>query len=170
MTYPQFLAGQVLTPDDLGGMQWRAAGQGENQVVSNSATLVDSNIAIPVQEGGRYWVHLRGRAAAASTADLQLGWSMPSGSTILRTMWGGGEDATGGPTGWTTAMFRSAATDAGLPYGMSGTGAPRPFFEDVDLVAGDDGDLVLRFAQATAHASNCTLYAVSYARWLRIAA
>jgi hypothetical protein len=82
-------------------------------------------------------VHLRGRAAAASTADLQLGWSMPSGSTILRSMWGGGEDATGGPTGWTTAMFRSVATDAGLPHGMSGTGAPRPLFEDVDLVPGD---------------------------------
>lgn len=129
-----------------------------DQSVTSSTTLADDGeLFVSVAASCRYEVYARVKYTAATAGDLKLGWSGPSGATLIWNMGGpasGVTDATGSP-------YWGANTLAGTDI-VGGTGT--------DLICQPSGILVtsttagtlrLRFAQGTSSATATTIYAGS---------
>lgn len=170
MPYPVFLAGQVLTADDLTEALEKVVEQGSDQSVSSSATPVGSNLSFAVVSGGVYWVQVRARWTQPSPGGgFRAEWAAPAGTSSLRLVLAAGDTATGGSDDATTMTSRawvlSQEITAGSGLGESSTHA---WHEDILLTAGDDGTVTFEFAQNDSNANATVLSASSFLLWRRV--
>ncbi|MET9876580.1 hypothetical protein ABZZ36_18425 [Actinacidiphila glaucinigra] len=172
MPYPAWQAGQRITADLLlGGLTFNAE-QGSDLSVTNSTTLVDSNLVIPAEAGARYEYTLQAIYSTNTTGKIQFQWGVPSGSMMVRSGHGLGNGQTGGAT--TGTLVYSGRGDFNTVFNVGGTTGSPPgdasFIEVGEIVTGSTaGNAVLRFAQAATNATDpAILRALSRLRWRRI--
>lgn len=126
-----------------------------NETVNNSATLQDDNDLVwAVAASVVYRLNVYLAYNSNSTADLRVGWSVPSGTTMV---WHA--------MGLDSALGFSASGNwnQGSVLGFGGDSTDR-FVHLAGLVTTSTttGNLVLRWAQLTANASNTNLLTGSY--------
>jgi hypothetical protein len=144
---------------------FRYAAKTANQQLTNNASLGnDAHLVVPVLANATYIVE--GAIfydGAYNQGDLKVDWAIPAGSNF---MWSINGPATGGQ-----AAYASQSTLAGgstpLSAGTYGTGGTQTTITPRGLLTtgASAGNLQLRWAQNTAHASTLTVYQRS---WIRV--
>lgn len=168
MAYPTFLAGQRLTAGMLTEMQWREVEQGEDQIVNNTTTLVDTNLVVPVVAGARYRFRLFVGYNSGETPDISFAWSVPSGGAVTAWTWGLGVSGTGAISDYTSVQMRRPATTTVRNVGGSGTANAHSYHEEGILSGGVGGNITFQFAQFVADPSDTEIFGASRIDYLRI--
>jgi hypothetical protein len=144
-----------------GPSQIQAARKAADTILNNTATLTaDPELSIGLTAGGVYQVEAFLIYTASTTADLNLGWTYPAGSTMDWTS----NALISTITGNTGGLHRGrAAINGALPAGGAGATAGSKLIATPSgiLTAGATGNLVLTWAQLVADATDATLYANS---------
>ncbi|MFD9368770.1 hypothetical protein ACFWA6_13850 [Streptomyces sp. NPDC060020] len=170
MPFPTWSAGQRVTAALLTAMQPVTVVKSANTTRASTTTLAsDPHLVLPVTAGATYLLDgfLEYDGNFGGTGDLKLDWTLPAGATIR---WA----ALGNASGDTTQKYASTSAAAGTTlsvgtYGVAGAGgvrnaaSPRGYL----TVAGTAGNITLRWAQQSSHATGTTLYAGSWIRLLR---
>ncbi|MGW1127449.1 hypothetical protein [Streptomyces sp. NPDC002526] len=166
--YPQVYAGQRVTAALLTSMVPNVVVKASTQAVNNSTTLVnDDTLYVPVEAGGVYEVTAWVVHASATAADIQIGWSAPSGSTMTWGVQGPALSSTAASDAPANFQQRSIGQTASL-----GGGAGTSVCTDargVLTVGSSSGLLRMRWAQNTANASDTQVLGGSHLRIKRIA-
>lgn len=133
-----------------------------DQTVNNSTTLVnDAELLVPVDADATYHLDLTMVYNSGVTPGLKWAWSYPTGLVILR---GAGFGYFGGS--WSGNTF----TDQTVVTTLAGFAGELYYrLAAIVVVASTAGTLQLRWAQATANASNSVVRAGSYLRLTQIA-
>src|SRR5690606_1707517 len=86
LPFPQVFAGQVLTADVVNATRKRLVVQTADQVLTNQATDVDTEIIIPVEAGAVYWFEclISYSAVSAANSALMWSWDAPTGTALAR--------------------------------------------------------------------------------------
>lgn len=164
MPFPQVFAGQVLTADVVNATRKRLVVQTADQVLTNQATDVDTEIIIPVEAGAVYWFECLISYSAVSAANSALTWSWdaPTGTALARfTQSYVAQPATGSNTG-SAIIQRRPANTTGIPAGGTDVSSPPTNFHTAYdrgtiSVGGLSGNVVLRVRQAGTGSSNETI-------------
>lgn len=125
--------------------------------INNSTTMVaDSQLTLAVAASGTY--HLRGRLiyTSSATPDFRFGWTYPTGLTMSYSVFG---IATG-----TAAPLSYLNVETDLPaLEGAGVGVSRDvWLEGLVFNSTTAGNLVIKWAQATANATDTVMKANSY--------
>lgn len=169
MPFPVWTAGKRITAADLTAMQWHTVRQGSDQTVNNTAVLVASAVEIPVVANALYRYQAFINYRSGTTADFKYNWTLPSGASMQRFIAGAGTSATGGPSNFTTTLWRRLTESTDAPIGGAGNTNNTMILETGEIDTGANaGDVTLVFAQNTADASDTILGAVTWVDYLRI--
>lgn len=133
-----------------------------DQTVNNSATLVnDSVLLAAVAANSTYRFELGVRYNSNSTADINTGWAVPSG-TIMAF------DIIGVASGASATTIR--AWDSNTNFAFEGAGGVTSFRESGLIVTSSTaGTVQFKWAQNTANVSNTMVTAQSYLLLTKIA-
>lgn len=153
MTY---YAGTRLLAADLNVTNVREFYKTADQLYQSDTTLRNDNeLVCSLEANARYFVTawLQGIGQSASTGDLKIAWSVPSGATGARWTNGAAE----GSTTSTTASMTSAivAHTASVTYGTVATAIS--IFEQLRIETTNAGTLVCQHAQLTSNANDTGL-------------
>lgn len=172
MPYPNLAAGQRLTAGMLQAMQWQAVEQGSQLTVNNSATLVDTNIIVPLVAGATYEYELMVGYATTDTTDatdFRFAWTAPTNGEVRRWSWGYGSGGTGAGDDYSSVNFRRPITATNVRIGASSDGTTNSYYERGIMIGGDGGNAVFQFAQYVAGAFDSSITGSSRVAYLRIA-
>lgn len=160
MPFPQWLAGMRITADRLDDRNIIVVNQGEDQIVTNSTTLVDTNLMVPGEVGATYWYHAMISYSSSETPDFRWSWSIPSGGNVRRFSMAGEEsDAPGVTVGSSVVMRTPATTTDTMARGSDGDASDPPIDfvyasdEGIITVGGAPGNFTIQFAQSVANAN-----------------
>lgn len=159
MPFPNWLAGMRITADRLEDRNIHVVEQAADQIVTNSTTLIDTNLLIPGEVGAVYQYQAHISFSATATPDFRWAWVAPSGTDIRRyTMARIAAAATGLNTGSDVIMRTPAlGTEMVAGGGDADGGAPVNFFytyeQGLVYMGGTAGSCVIRFAQFTSNAN-----------------
>lgn len=145
-----------------------------DEIVNNSTTLQDDNHLVLAMEANTTY-RLGGllRYTCASTAaDMQVGFTIPTGATAVTFGAGGGTNVTGqegnisvyspsGAAGSVAAVFYGSNNSAAFPIGISLAGHIR--------VGATAGNLQLQWAQVSATATDLTMLIDSFIELRKVA-
>jgi hypothetical protein len=157
--FPRIRAGQRLTTAVLGARNEELVEQSEDVTITNSTTMQDSDIVIPVVAGGiyAYRLFISYSAVSESGADgtaLVGNWSVPSGTAVNRFTTSFPRSPTSGGaevlnTGFDVIMRRPATGTLQICGGTDDTSPPNNFHSAYDrgtiAVGGTSGDVIWRF-------------------------
>lgn len=174
MPFPRWLAGMRITADRLDDRNWFVVDQGEDQTVTNSTTLVDTNLIIPGEAGAKYIYNAMISFSATVTPDFRWAWSVPSGGNVRRfTIHRIQAAAAGLNTGADIIMRTPATTTETVAGGGSADGVSPPDFfhtsdEGIIEMGGTAGNVTLRFAQFTSNANETIFRGQSRLTYTRV--
>lgn len=162
----QFYAGQVLTADDLMGIQPEIYEQGTDQSVTSSTAVVDSSIVVPVLAGARYRFLMHLSYGSSSAGGLRVDWDGPSGTEMGRYIQAVASTSYTADSARMVTRTRAIGTDQTV-----GGGLTFAYYQEVGdvRVGGTSGNMRLRFAQAVSDATETILRADSHVIVQRIA-
>lgn len=168
MAYPTISAGQTVTAGLLASMLPLSVVKTTDESRSSNATMTTDNaLTLAVAAGATYlleaYVSYSQNLAASSTSGIKLGWTAPSGSTLV---WS--SDGTDGPTSLTgqDVTSNSLATTRSLPsnLGTSMRAAPTGSL----VVGGTAGTFGLQWAQVSSSTTPLLVRAGSWIRLIRV--
>lgn len=170
MPYPDWQPGMRITAERLLASQWQELVQGTEYAVTNTTTLANSGISVPVPAGSRWMYRLIVVYTADPAADLRLAWATTGGATVGRIgTWGIGDAATGVVNSVDRFHARSPAQGTQIFVGGLGVSDFVSYHEEGILTgASIDGTVTLQFAQRAAHASDVTLRSNTRIWYLRV--
>jgi hypothetical protein len=155
--FPRIRAGQRLLANTLNARNLILVEQSEDVTITNSTTMLDSDIVIPAEAGAIYEYDLRIAYSAVRETDgpdvgsaLVCNWSVPSGSAVNRfTTSFPRTPGTGLNTGNAVIMRRPATATLQICGGTDAASPPTNFHSAYDrgtiTIGGTDGDVVWRF-------------------------
>jgi hypothetical protein len=182
-SYPTPLVGQRLTAALLRSMLPQTARKtADTARTATTTTTADPHLQFELEANAVYildgWIKFDGPAAA----DINIDWTIPSGTLGEYTSWGTGNAVIGSssaPALQTDTqdvrgyMIRTETNDISQPrsFGCLGTGATPLTLKIMGTVrtASTPGTYSLDWAQATSNATATTLYTDSWLRLQRIA-
>lgn len=174
MPYPAWRPGMRLTAARLlAGSNWDVIYQANNQLVTNSTTLANSDLVIPVEASARYKFELLASYRAPTANGFAAAWSVPSGTTMLRWVTGPGS----GNTSTTRQSLDRvnleipATAAAASAVGGTGSGDSVGYHERGVIETGSvAGSCIFQFAQRVAAASTSAELrgTFSHVTWIRI--
>lgn len=164
MPFKQFSDDEVLTYDVVNRyfVQQTSVIKSADETVTSSVTLQnDDHLSVAVLANSQYFVEFFIIYDAIQAADIQIGWSAPSGATFDWTHGGLGTSATTsvGPVSRNYRTLSDVGTIGG-PSASSGTNAVIPG-EGRLVTVGSSGNLVFRWAQNTSNATGSVVKANS---------
>jgi hypothetical protein len=160
----EYLAGQILTADELQRTVTKRVTQGSSQDVASSTTIVDTSIVIPVDDLIKVNLEVRYQSRAGG---IRWAWAESSGSVTLLSRAIGpapGDGATGNNSELTLMFLRTqiTLTEEQL-VAHHNTNTSSRISEE--LIIEGSGEITLQFAQDTSNASATTFNGQSYATW-----
>jgi hypothetical protein len=159
---PQWFAGQILTADDMNVRHARLVVQQNDQIVSNSTTLVDTEISFVPEPNATFYYELFISYSAVEGADLKWAWNAPGAPLASFTMgYAASAATTSSDTGSLIIFRRPGNTTARIAGGTDGTSPPSRFHSAYDRgtfsTDGTTSPVTLQFAQNTANAGQTIL-------------
>lgn len=133
--------------------------------VNNSTTLIDTELALPVDANRVYFIEAFLIFEGTTVADAKFGLTAPSGASISWTRNALASTTTGTNAGISRDVVTSFAT--ALVVGAAGAGAPAAAMPSGTLRTSAAGTITLQVAQNTAEATNTILRADSWLRLIR---
>lgn len=161
MSIPQWFAGQVMTADGMNARHPKLVVQQNDQTVTSSTTLIDSEITFTPEPNAvyQYWLYIS--YSATTNSDLRWAWAA-SGATLASFTLGYATTAASGVnTGSDVVMRRPGNTTARVAGGTDTTSPPVNFHSAYDvgtfITDGTLASVTLQFAQNTSHADQTIL-------------
>jgi hypothetical protein len=162
----QFQAGQPVTADDLQDLASTRVLQGAEQTETNSITLIDTSIVVPISDLTHVFVDVR---YTSTGGGIRWTWrNSGSITTYNRSISSAGDPTTGTNHSIANMRLRQIATLNELQQ--------VPHFQNAsthaiweNLVVEGEGDIILQFSQQTANAGSTAIHANSYALYTRLA-
>ena len=163
--YPAILAGQTATAGLLTSMLPSIAYKGADESRASTTTMAnDSALTLAVEANAVYaltgYIPYSQNLAAGASAGITIGWSGPSGATLLWTSGG-----TSGPTATTTQDVTSntISQTRQLPSNLGTFMSAIPF--GTLVTSGTAGTLAFQWSQV---ASNATATIVRAGSWIQL--
>lgn len=179
--YPQWLAGQDISADQLNEMLPKVVRKVTDTVrTSNATTSADPELQLTVAANAVYcwngWV----KYSSSTVADINLDFTAPSGALGEWAAMGAGNPVTGAsatPTlridtsGVSGYLIRTETNDVqqARSYGGLAVGTTLSLFLYGTLRTSSGGTFSLDWAQATSEATNTTVYTDSWLSFQRVA-
>lgn len=162
MSIPQWYAGQVMTADALNARHDRLIIQQNDQVVTNSTTLVDTEISFTPEPNAVFAYELFISYSAIADGDLKWSWDAPGAPLASFTMgYAASASTAGSDTGSLIIFRRPGNTTARIAGGTDASSPPGRFHSAYDrgtfATDGTNSSITLQFAQATANAGQTIL-------------
>lgn len=161
MSIPQWFAGQAMTADDMNARNPKLVAQQNDQTVTSSTTLIDSEITFIPEPNAvyQYWLYIS--YSATVNSDLRWAWAA-SGATLASFTIGYATTAASGVnTGSEVVMRRPGNTTARVAGGTDATSPPVNFHSAYDvgtfITDGTLSSVTLQFAQNTSSADQTIL-------------
>lgn len=162
MSIPQWFAGQILIADDMNARNERLVQQENDQVVTSSTTVINSEITFTPEPNAiyLYWCWL----SYSATINSGFRWSwLANGATLCsftQAISSPGASGTSN-TPQSIIMRRPANTTGRLAGGSDAASPPANFHSAYDVgtfvTDGTTNAITLQFAQATSHANQTIL-------------
>ena len=161
MSIPQWYAGQVMTADAANARHARLVIQQNDQTITSSTTLIDSEISFIPEPNATYLYWLYISYSATVNSDLRWAWAAAGATLASFTAAYAASAASGVNTGSDIVMRRPGNTTARAAGGSDATSPPVNFHSAYDVgTFATDGTLsavTLQFAQNTSHADQTIL-------------
>ncbi|MFJ9748863.1 hypothetical protein [Streptomyces chartreusis] len=163
MSIPQWFAGQALLADDMNARNPKLITQQNDQTVTTSTTLVNSEITFVPEPNAvyQYWLYIS--YSATVNSDLRWAWAAAGATLASFTIGYAATAGSGVNTGSDVIMRRPGNTTARAAGGTdtAGTTPPVNFHSAYDLgtfvTDGTLSSVTLQFAQNTSHADQTIL-------------
>lgn len=172
MPYPPWQPGMRATAARmLAGSNWGIVYQSSSQLVTNSTTLADSELVIPVVAGARYKFELMASFRAPTANGFAAAWSVPGSTVMYRFVTAPGTGNTGGRQNLDRVSLEIPVDATSLSAaGGSGATDSAGYHERGIIEAATDGSCVWRFAQRVAGAATSAELRGTYSHvtWIRI--
>jgi hypothetical protein len=153
----QIAAGQRLTADMLQAVAPMSAYKSSNQTGSGSTLANDNTLFIPVLANAVYYFELilGYQGGTGGSSDIKLGWSLPSGATMVYALQG---NTTGG-----AATAGAWETQSSVPaLGTAGSGVPVGAVASGTIATGSTaGTMQLQWARNAGSGTSPTVLAGS---------
>lgn len=167
---PDWKAGSKVTKARIAQQQIQVITSSSTQVVNNSTTTVDDNeLVVALDANASYILELQVAFDNANTTPgYRTAWSMPTGATGFRYIFGSTQT---GASFTDETNTKGKVVSGGLTVQSthrSGT-ADQSHSEWLTVVTTNAGNAQFQFAQQTANASNTTRLENSYIRVQRVA-
>lgn len=163
MSIPQWFAGQVMTADAMNARHPKLVAQQNDQTVTSSTTLINSEITFIPEPNAvyQYWLYVS--YSATVNSDLRWAWAATGATLASFTIGYAATAGSGVSTGSDVVMRRPGNTTARVAGGTdtAGTTPPVNFHSAYDLgtfvTDGTLSSVTLQFAQNTSHADQTIL-------------
>lgn len=162
MSVPQWFAGQILLADDLNARHPRLVQQENDQVVTSSTTVINTEITFTPEPNATYMYWLWISYSATINSGFRWSW-LASGATFCsftQSISSPGASGTAN-TPQSVNMRRPANTTGRLAGGSDAASPPANFHSAYDqgtfTTDGTISSVTLQFAQATSHANQTIL-------------
>lgn len=169
--YPTYSAGQKVTAALLTSGQEQFAYKTADTVRTSTTTLADDpDLIFTLEANGVYRVEFWLHYAAIGAEQFRTAWSVPTGVTGVRSVFGIDSTVSGGtPAGIMRTGVHQYTT--GAIYGDRNNNSNQclAIEESIVTVSSTAGTAALQWAQATSGATGTRLAAGSYARCKRLA-
>ncbi|MDX3047550.1 hypothetical protein PV378_13710 [Streptomyces scabiei] len=162
MSIPQWFAGQILIADDMNARHERLVQQENDQVVTSSTTVINSEITFTPEPNASYmyWLWI----AYSATINCGFRWSwLAAGATFCSfTQSISSPGASGTANTPQSVNFRRPANTTGrLAGGSDAASPPANFHSAYDqgtfVTDGTTSSVTMQFAQAVSHANQTIL-------------
>ena len=154
------------------GVRSRIVVRPEAQSKSNDTAMNDDTyLKLPVEAGAKYRLEVLLNHDAGTVGDFRWGVGYPSGTVGFQSAGAGFflMHPAAADTDQTPVFQEWTITDPGVVAGgESGAAAWRPMLARTMFIAGDDGQVVVRWAQNVSESATCTLGAGSYLELWRV--
>lgn len=171
MAFPDYVAGQLLTADDLNQRAWKLVTKSATQSKTSDTSAGDvTDMTIPVLAGQLYEYELNLLYQAGDVGDIAVSWTLPTTMAMQRAVVGyAAAIAAGGTTAGGAVVLRSTTAISGVTVG--GTGNPNVYKESgfTTIAATVNGNMQLQYAQAVSNATATQVLLNSFLRYRRIA-
>lgn len=174
MAFPDWLAGQLITADDLNDRQSRTIYKAAQESVTSSTTLQDDNDFVFELEANTiytlesYLIYSGVIDGGTGAGGLKLQFTGPTGATANWTNFGANTGSVAAVTQYNVvAEALSAGAPRSVPTNAAVTMTCQP--KGVVVTAGTAGDLTLRWAQNTSNATPTIMHAYSWMRLKKVA-
>lgn len=161
MSIPQWYAGQVLTADAANARHPKLLVQQNDQTVTNSTTLVNSELTFTPEPNALYWYELLLCYSTIAAADFKWSWNAPWPLASFTAAYASTAPTTGANVGADVVFRRPANTTTKVAGGTDATSPPANFNSAYDrgtfATDGTLGTLTLQFAQNVADAGQTIL-------------
>ncbi|MDX2948859.1 hypothetical protein [Streptomyces caniscabiei] len=173
MSIPQWFAGQILIADDMNARHPLLVAQENDQVVTSSTTVINSEIVFTPAPNATYMYWLWLSYSATTASGLRWSW-LAAGATFCSFT-----QSISNPGAGTTVNspqsvnFRRPANTTGrLAGGSDSTSPPAGFHSAYDsgtfTTDGTTSTVTMQFAQATSHANQTILRGGNQTRMIYI--
>lgn len=171
MSIPQWYAGQVMTADAMNARHARLIQQQNDQIVTSSTTLIDSEITFTPEPNALFYYELFISYSAIDVADLKWAWNAPGAPLASFTMaYAASAANTSSDTGSLIIFRRPGNTTARIAGGTDATSPPTRFHSAYDrgtfTTDGTNSAVTLQFAQNTSNAGQTILRGGNQTRML----
>ncbi|HEY9413848.1 MAG TPA: hypothetical protein VIQ30_03745 [Pseudonocardia sp.] len=161
MPTPRLYAGQVVTADRWNTLVPTLVTQENDQIVTNSATYVDSEISFTPEPNAVYEYQLLISYSATTAAGMKWSWDAPGALMLSFTQLIDHPGTAGLSVGQTVVFRRPANATDRQAGGTDATSPPANFHSAYDMgTFSTDGTIsavTLRFAQVVATAAHQTI-------------
>ncbi|MGW0537802.1 hypothetical protein [Streptomyces sp. NPDC003032] len=162
MSIPQWFAGQAMTADGMNARNPRLVQQENDQIVTSSTTLVNSEITFTPEPNAMYWYELLISYSAIAAADFKWSWNAAGATMCSFTA---AYAATAGTTslnlGSDIILRRPANTTTRIAGGTDATSPPGNFHSAYDrgtfATDGTISTVTMQFSQNTSDAGQTIL-------------
>jgi hypothetical protein len=161
MPNPRLYAGQILTADRWNSMVPLLVAQQNDQIVTSSTTLIDSEITFIPESNAvyQYWLFIS--YSATVNSDFRWAWSAAGATLASFTEAYAAGAASGVNTGADIVMRRPGNTTARAAGGSDATSPPVNFHSAYDtgtfVTDGTLSAVTMQFCQNTSHADQTIL-------------
>lgn len=171
MSIPQWFAGQVMTADAMNARHPRLIVQQNDQTVTNSTTLIDSEITFIPEPNALFAYELFISYSAIDVADFKWAWNAPGAPLASFTMsYAASAANTSADTGSLIIFRRPGNTTARIAGGTDAASPPGRFHSAYDrgtfATDGTNSSVTMQFAQNTANAGQTILRGGNQTRML----
>ena len=170
MSIPQWFAGQVLTADAMNARNVKMVAQQNDQVVTSSTTLIDSEITFIPEPNAvyQYWLYIS--YSATTNSDLRWSWNAAGATLASFTQAYAATAGSGVNTGSDIIMRRPGNTTARAAGGTDTTSPPVNFHSAYDsgtfVTDGTLSAVTMQFCQNTSHTDQTILRGGNQTRML----
>lgn len=162
MSFPQFFAGQIILADDLNAHLTKMVTQENDQIVTSSTTVIDSEITFTPEPNAEYEYELFISYSATINGGFRWSWDAAGAlfASFTHQISSPGNSGTTN-TAQSVLMRRPANTTGRLAGGSDASSPPANFHSAYDRgTFATDGTLTpvtMQFAQAVSHANQTIL-------------